>query len=166
MRRSLIAACILAATCRVAFADVIAECNQVLPSEVRVLACTKIIEGPSFGPNEKAIAYESRGKAHIDAGALRSALADFNEAVRLRPDSGSAFAGRGQAKFLAGNLIDAIADYGEAIRHSPGSADFYVERGHVYIVAKKVDAAIADLTEATIKSSELSCVRRTWPGPF
>lgn len=148
MRRSLIAACILAATCQVAFADVIAECNQVLPSEVRVLACTKIIEGPSFGPNEKAIAYESRGKAHIDAGALRSALADFNEAVRLRPDSGSAFAGRGQAKFLAGNLIDAIADYGEAIRHSPGSADFYVERGHVYIVAKKVDAAIADLTEA------------------
>src|SRR5450830_1918155 len=70
MRRSLIAACILAATCRVAFADVIAECNQVLPSEVRVLACTKIIEGPSFGPNEKAIAYESRGKAHIDAGAF------------------------------------------------------------------------------------------------
>jgi len=40
MRRSLIAACILAATCRVAFADVIAECNQFLPSEIRILACT------------------------------------------------------------------------------------------------------------------------------
>src|ERR1017187_7847697 len=131
MRRSLVAACLLAATCRIAFADVIAECNQDPTSEVRVLACTKIIEGPSFGLNEKAIAYESRGKAHRDAGAIRSALADFNEAVRLRPDNGSAFAGRGQTKFLARNWIGAIADYSEAIRLSPGSADFYIERGHV-----------------------------------
>lgn len=148
MRGSFVAGCLLALTCRVAFADVIAECNQAPRSEAGVLACTEIIEGPSFGPNEKALAYESRGKARIGAGAIRSALADFSEAVRLRPDNGSAFAGRGWTKFLAGDWNGAISDYSEAIRLSPGSADFYIERGHVYIVAKEVDAAIADLTEA------------------
>ena len=122
MRGSFVAACLLAATCRVAFADVIAECNQAPLSEVRVLACTKIIEGPGFGPNEKTLAYESRGKAHRDAGAIRSALADFSEAVRLRPDNGSAFAGRGWTKFFARNWIGAIADYSEAIRLSPRCA--------------------------------------------
>jgi tetratricopeptide (TPR) repeat protein len=148
MRGSLVGACFLAMTCRIAFADVIAECNQAPQPGVRVLACTEIIEGPSFGPNEKALAYESRGKTHRDGGAIRSALADFNEAVRLRPESGSAFAGRGWTNFLAGNWSDAIADYSEAIRLSPGSADYYIERGHVYIVTNRVDAAIADLTEA------------------
>lgn len=148
MRGSFLAACLLAVTCRVAFADVIAECSQTPRYEVRVLACTEIIEGPSFGLNEKALAYESRGKAYRDAGAIRSALADFSKAVRLRPDNGSAFAGRGWTKFFARNLIGALADYSEAIRLSPDSADFYIERGHVYIVAMRFDAAIADLTEA------------------
>lgn len=154
MRPSLLLACILAATCQPALGDVIADCNQILPSEARVLACTEIIEGSNFAPNDKAAAYVSRAKAHLEAGALRSALTDFSAAVRVKPDNSAAFAGRGQTKFLAGNFIDAIADYSEAIRLSPDSADYYTERGHVYIVVNKLDAAIADLTEAIRLNSQ------------
>src|SRR5450759_5960497 len=55
MRRSLIAACILAATCRVAFADVIAECNQVLPSEVRVLPVLRLSKVQASGQMRKRL---------------------------------------------------------------------------------------------------------------
>lgn len=149
MRSTIAIACVvLAATCRVAVADVAEECRQGDRPEVRHRACTEIITSPTFGPDEKALAYRYRGEAHTDAGDVRSAIADFTESIRLKKDNMSAFADRGRANFSDGNLAGSIADYSEAIRLLPASADLYVQRGHVYIVSEKVDAAISDLTEA------------------
>ena len=139
---------VLAVTGRVAVADVVSECRWDPQPEVRMRACTEIITSQSFGPDEKALAYGYRGNAHTDAGAVRPALADFAESIRLKMDNVSAFAGRGRAKLKMGNLPGAIADYSEAIRLSPVSAELYIERGHVYIVRGKADAALRDFTEA------------------
>jgi tetratricopeptide (TPR) repeat protein len=140
---------VLAITGHAAVADVIDECNRdLIQPEVRVRACTEIKANPSFGPGDKARAYSSRGNAHADAGAIRSALADFSESIRIKRDNMPAFAGRGRAKLLAGNRIGSIEDYSEAIRLSPASAELYIERGHVYIVSRKADDAIRDFTQA------------------
>ena len=133
---------VLAVTGRVAVADVVSECRWDPRPEVRMRACTEIITSQSFGPDEKALAYGYRGNAHTDAGAVRPALADFAESIRLKMDNVSAFAGRGRAKLKMGNLPGSIADYSKAIRLSPVSAELYIERGHVYIVNGKADAAI------------------------
>jgi hypothetical protein len=70
---------VLAITGHVSVADVVDQCNRNLAQpEVRVRACTEIITNPSFGPDEKARAYALRGNAHTDAGAIRSALRDFD----------------------------------------------------------------------------------------
>lgn len=131
-----------------AYADTITDCREAARSETRISACTEIIKSADFGPDQKVAAYISRGEGHRDAGAIRSALDDFNEAIRLRPDNGSAFAGRARVKFIGRNWIGAMADYSDAIRLSPSSADFYVERAHVYVVVRKINDAITDLTEA------------------
>jgi tetratricopeptide (TPR) repeat protein len=149
MRGKLAIGCfVLAVTGRVAVADVVSECRWHPRPEVRMRACTEIITSQSFGPDEKALAYGYRGNAHTNAGAVRPALADFAESIRLKMDNVSAFAGRGRAKLKMGNLPGAIADYSEAIRLSPVSAELYIERGHVYIVRGKADAALRDFTEA------------------
>ncbi len=148
----LIAFLVMAGACRMAAADVIHDCHQdrqpeVTP-EVSVRACTEIITSPSFGPDEKALAYRYRGQARTNAGAVQPAIADFTESIRLKKDDATAFEGRGQAKFAAGDLSGSIADFSDAIRLSPAQAELYVERGHVYIVSGNADAAIRDLTEA------------------
>lgn len=147
----LIAGCfLLAVSSQAAFAQTV-YCNYfrgLIDADVRVRACTDIITSPSSGPDEKASAYASRGEARTDAGAIRLALDDFNESIRIKKDNMAAFAGRGRAKLVVGDLTGSIADYSEAIRLSPGTAELYVERGHVYLASGDADAAIRDETEA------------------
>ncbi len=130
-------------------ADVLDDCNrQLIRPELRVRACSEIIASPSFGSSEKARAYASRGKARVDAGAIRSALADFTESLRIEKENVPALAGRGWANFMAGNRIGSLEDYNDAIRLSPNSAELHIERSQVYLASGKVDDAISDLNEA------------------
>ena len=148
MRSKLAIACfVLAVTCRAAVAGAVDDCNPGSPSTIILRACTEVIEGSSFASDQKALAYKYRGIVRVSAGAVQGAIADFTEAIRLKPDAPT-FAGRGWAKFTDRDYSGSIADYSEAIRLSPTSAGFYIERGHVNIVAGKLDDAIRDLTEA------------------
>jgi hypothetical protein len=92
-------------------ADVGADCNQARDPQLRLRACSEIIVGLGFGTNEKAIAYRNRSNARADAGANAEALADFNQAVTLRPDEASGFAGRARARLAVQDFDGAIADY-------------------------------------------------------
>jgi tetratricopeptide (TPR) repeat protein len=148
-----IASFVLALTCQVAVADVVADCRQGGPGII-LRACTEIITSPSFGTDEKSLAYRYRGEVRTDAGEVKPAIADFTESIQLKKDNLFAFAGRGRAKFADGDLAGSIADYSEAISYLPGpaypsvSSDLHVQRGHVYIVSNQLDNAINDLTDA------------------
>jgi tetratricopeptide (TPR) repeat protein len=138
----------LAGAFRTAAADLIEECRRHPWSDVRLRACTEIIISPSYGPDAKVLAYQSRGDARTNAGAFEQAIADFGEAIRLRPDNVPALSGRARAKFSLKRFSDALDDYGEAIRLSPAAADLYVERGHVHLSRGDANASILDLNEA------------------
>jgi tetratricopeptide (TPR) repeat protein len=143
-----IACFVLAVTCRAAIAGAVDDCVPSSPSAVIMHACTEIIEGASFGSDQKALAYKYRGDVRLQAGAIQPAIADFNESIRLKKEDARAFADRGWAKFLGGDRAGSIADYSEAIRLSPAVTEFFIERGHINLVADKTDDAIRDLTEA------------------
>jgi tetratricopeptide (TPR) repeat protein len=129
-------------------ANIFDDCRQGYRPDVRLRACNEIIEGWNFAPNEKADAFNHRGEARAEAGALGQAVADFTASMRIRPDNVPALAGRGYARFATGDFAGSIADYNEAIRHAPGAAELYFERGHVYLAAGNADASIRDLTAA------------------
>ncbi|MDR3123858.1 MAG: tetratricopeptide repeat protein [Treponema sp.] len=57
------------------------------------------------------------------------ALADFSEAVRLKPDYADAYMNRGNIHSDLSNLDQAIADYNKAINLKLDSAAAYVNRG-------------------------------------
>jgi tetratricopeptide (TPR) repeat protein len=58
-----------------------------------------------------------------NSGDNQGAIADYTEAIRLKPDYAHAYNNRGNAKSALGNFQGAIADYTEAIRLKPDFAN-------------------------------------------
>ncbi|MCX7429197.1 MAG: tetratricopeptide repeat protein [Planctomycetia bacterium] len=89
-----------------------------------------------------------RGWAHVIAGDLDEAIADFTEAIRLDPEHAKTYCVRGVAYARKGDYDQAIADYTEAIRLDPKDWAAYGGRGIAYQWKHDYDQAIADFTEA------------------
>jgi tetratricopeptide (TPR) repeat protein len=132
----------------VVVADQLSDCSRGRSAASRLSACTAVIEGDAYSPDEKALAYRTRGNARADAGAGVQAVADFTQAITLRPDDASGYAGRARARLGLRDLDGAIADYGEALRLAPGSSAHHTGRGHAHYVKGDTKAAIADFDEA------------------
>jgi tetratricopeptide (TPR) repeat protein len=148
MRRIALACFAVAVAAGQAVADPLADCSKGRNAEVRLRACSEVIAGSAFSPDDKAAAYRNRGNARADAGAAAEAIADLSEAIQLRPSDAASHAGRGRARLALGDVLGTIADYSEALRLMPDSTSFLVGRGHARFVKEDLPDAIADFTEA------------------
>jgi tetratricopeptide (TPR) repeat protein len=74
--------------------------------------------------------YAKRALEKQNRGDNRGAIADYNEAIRLKPDYFNAYNNRGNAKSALGDYRGAIADYNKAIRLKPDKASTYNNRGN------------------------------------
>ena len=93
--------------------------------------------------------YVWRANVWLKRKELDTAIADYNEAIRLNPGSaGVAHQGRGRAWREKKDYDKALADCNEAIRLDPGHALAYYTRGVVWSDKKDYDKAIADYNEA------------------
>ncbi len=138
----------LSTICQAALAGPLEECVLSSPSLLIVRSCTQIIADPSFGSEQKALAYKNRAVVRLSAGAVELAISDFSDSIRLKKDDPVGFAGRGWAEFTRRQFSQSIRDYGEAIRLAPANAHLYLERGHIHIAAGKPEEGIRDLTQA------------------
>jgi len=114
----------------------------------RINACTEIIGENSGTPEKLARAYGNRGVAYDNKSDAEHAAIDYDEAVRLDPDSASGHRIRGNAYQLKKEYDSAIAEYGEAIRLDPNDVLAHANRGRAYHEKKDYDRAIADASEA------------------
>lgn len=89
-----------------------------------------------------------RGTAYGQIGDYRKAMADFNDALKIKPDFPQAYANRALVFVRIKKLPRAIADYDRAIRINPDYAAAYVGRGNVHRLLNEHRKAIADFTKA------------------
>ena len=97
---------------------------------------------------DSAQAYRIRGIAKYDKGQYEAAIADYNEALRIKPDDFKAYDNRGIAKVRLRQYKSAISDFDAALRIKPDSATTYSNRGVTKILLKEYEAAIADFDAA------------------
>ena len=97
---------------------------------------------------DDAYAYNNRGDAYANKGDYDKAIADYTEAIRLKPDYAYAYYGRGKAYAEKGDLDKAIADYTVAVRLKPDFAAAYYNRGLAYDRKGEKRKAEVDLAEA------------------
>ena len=93
-------------------------------------------------------AHYNLGIALHDQGKLDEAIAEYREAIRLKPDYAEAHYNLGIALSDQGKLDEAIAEYREAIRLKPDSADAHNNLGIALQDQGKLDEAIAEYREA------------------
>ncbi len=92
--------------------------------------------------------YLRRGTDKIRLDDYKGAIADYTQAIRLKPDAAFAYVGRGLAKEQLGQHFAAITDYDTAIRLKPNYAYAYAVRGNAKVQLGQYFAAIADCDTA------------------
>jgi tetratricopeptide (TPR) repeat protein len=89
-----------------------------------------------------------RGISFSFKGDFDSAISDYDQAVKLKPDDADIYKYRGDAYSDKGRHDQAIADYDLAIKLKPDYADAYNNRGNAYSDKGRHDLAIADYDQA------------------
>jgi len=95
--------------------------------------------------------YFKSGGTHLDKGNLDQAIADYTEAIQLKPDFFVAYLNRGTAQRRKGEVDLAIADYTKAIQLKADLYDAFTLRGICYGKKSRYEEAIADFTKALEK---------------
>ena len=99
------------------------------------------------------------GNAKRETGDHVGAIADYTQAIRLKPDFAYAYVARGNVKFQLKRYSDAIADFGKAIRLKPNEDTLYVlylAQGSAKRQLKRYSDAIADFGKAIrLKPNEI-----------
>lgn len=124
------------------------DCTQHYRPHLKLAGCSEIIRSPTFDAAAKSTAYTNIGELRTQAGALKEAIRNFDQALRLNSENGSAYAGRAEARAASGDAAGAIRDYDKAIAISPSDSANFVGRGHAYLVRGDANASIRDLSEA------------------
>jgi lipoprotein NlpI len=75
-------------------------------------------------------------------------LIDYNKAIELDPEYGSAYDSRGDIEKAKGDLDGALADYNKAIELNPKYASTHISRGNVKQAKGDLDGALADYNQA------------------
>jgi len=101
-------------------------------------------------PLDTAEAYLQRGDQYSDSKDYDHAIADYSQAIRLRPDYAEAYNNRGLAYALSGKfeIANVIADYSQAIKLRPTYAYAYNNRGVAYMASGYPDEALDDFNHA------------------
>src|SRR3990170_3886782 len=74
---------------------------------------------PTVSISDTVEAYLLHGNEHIAQGNYDQAIAEFNKALELDPNSVKAYDGRGIAYYYQGNFDQAITDYSKVIELDP-----------------------------------------------
>jgi len=129
-----------------------AQCFGKMPANWQQLkdACTALIGAKDVPPNAKAAAYYNRGIAFQRLGptATASAMADFTDALKLKPAFAHALAARGSMFIAQGKLDEGLTDLTKAIAADPKMSVAYNNRAVAYFGKRDFPKAIADFTKA------------------
>ena len=122
-------------------------CWKQHPPETQIINCSKIIDRkPSVDVLADALLH--RGSAYAAKGMLSESIADYSQAIKIKPGNDQALSGRAQSYLKARKFELAVTDYSAAIKVNGKLAAAYVGRGYAYLVNGKPEMAIADFTAA------------------
>jgi len=123
-------------------------CASEHNADIRIGACTRVIEDKTTAPAVRTMAFRDRGVAYANKGLQELAIADFDEALKADAKDPAALSGRGKAYQARGQYDRAIADFSALVRLLPGSERAHNDRGLAYLHKGELGPALADFERA------------------
>jgi tetratricopeptide (TPR) repeat protein len=151
MLRTAVACLILLVGNVAANGEVVEDCDQPRDCELRLKACSELIERGESDATKLATFYLKRGQARLCKGGADSdalATADYAKAIQIEPRFASAFIARGELYQNRGKIDEAIQDFTKAIEIDPNDAVAVRYRGLAFLTAGQNDRALSDLDKA------------------
>jgi tetratricopeptide (TPR) repeat protein len=128
-------------------------------------------------------AFHYRGLIYKEKEDYEKALADFNEAARLKPTAPFVFANRASVYYMKENYVMALIDYKKALELHPGFAEMYNPIAHMLFATgkkeevckyyqKAMEAGFSEFNEEIVKhcngtlADTLSCEDQLAENPF
>lgn len=133
-----------------AHADDADDCNQSRNFQLRLTACTALIEATDTIDENRAAAHTNRGRAYFAMGDADKALPDFDRAVELRPDAQS-YSNRGSLHFAMRRMDEAQKDFERAVALDPGYADALHNLGLIEMMGGRKQKAV-DFFDAALQA--------------
>jgi tetratricopeptide (TPR) repeat protein len=129
-----------------ALADTNSDCMQSDAIDLKLTACTSLIDGRELTKHNLAVAYYNRGIAYgATKGGLDRAIADYGEAIALDPKFAPAYTNRGFAYAAKHEYEHILADLSDP---GPKAGPADRNRGKAYWDNDVFDRVIADFTRA------------------
>lgn len=114
-----------------AAADTRADCEQESNNELRIAACSKMIENRSqykanqAGRRNLAISYVNRAVAYARTRQLDLAITDASEAIKIDHEYAQAYVLRSAAYAMKKQFSDALSDMDRALTLNPPSGAYH-----------------------------------------
>src|SRR3954451_10375530 len=114
----------------------------------QIKGCTALIDAGGENVKTLASAYNNRGDAYIAKGEYDLAINDFDQSIKLNPESARTFNNRGFAYKKKGEYDRAMQDFEEGIKLNPMSAGTFANRAGIYEQKGEYVRAAQDYDEA------------------
>jgi tetratricopeptide (TPR) repeat protein len=100
------------------------RCLTAEEAEAKIEACTVAAQNQSLTPEQRSVAFSTRGDAYDEAGDVTAALRDYASAIELDNENPAALLGRGRILLASGQLDAAEPVLRRAIElHQSGEAN-------------------------------------------
>jgi tetratricopeptide (TPR) repeat protein len=122
-------------------------CSEGSTPEQKIQGCSAVIAANREPADVMAKIYFTRGLMQRRLGQNEAALKDYNQSLRLAPNS-DVYNSRCYLFAITSRLQEALKDCNEALRLNPRNQYAYDSRGFAYLKLGMFDAAIADYDAA------------------
>lgn len=150
LRTALLALAAIGAVCAgasMAISNTIADCFSENNAR-RIAGCSELIDSPHLDAGTKSLAYAMRALALSLDGALEQALPDYDNAIKLDPQSSMALNNRAWVHYKLDRLTEGMADVERSLKLTPASAHAHDTRAHIHQALGKHPAALRDYEQA------------------
>jgi len=124
------------------------EGEDAVTVDQRIDGCSAVIKAARDKGDKLAEAFNNRGVAYRLKGDYDRAIADYNQAIKLKADFAPAFDNRCWARAVVGILKQALADCNQALRLMPNNAATLDSRAFIFLKMTHFDAAVSDYDAA------------------